>query len=57
MALFVVLSFNVQQIKGLDLKMRQIHTVQSGILKNLVCLLMNTYTMHHDGDAKYLLVC
>lgn len=57
MTLFVVLSFNIQQIKGLDLKMRQIHTVQRGILKNLVCLLMNTYIMHHDGDTNYLLFC
>lgn len=53
MALFVVLSF----IKGLEVKMRQIHTVQSGIPKNLVCLLINTYTMHHDGDTNYLLFC
>lgn len=55
MALFVVLSFHVQQIKSLDLKMRQIHTVQSAILKNLVCLLMNTYTLHHDGHVNYIL--
>lgn len=57
MAFFVVLSFDVQHIKALDLKMRHIHTVQSGILKKLVCLLMNTYTMHHDGDTNYLLFC
>lgn len=57
MALFVVLFFNVQQIKGLDLKMSRIHTVQSGILMNLVSLLMNTYTVHHERDTNSSLFC